>query len=421
MGPEILIAVSVTGGLVAGFLLTWALMGSRYNAERTGYQVAIEGLRKEREADREKFRWLENAEEKLRDSFNALASQALRNNSTQFINQAKEQMETIHRVMKGDWNTQKQEMVNIVNPLEKDLEKLDRQVRALEEKREGAYKTLETHIVELSRAQGELRNATVTLSQALKSSSVRGKWGEVQLRRIAEMAGMLEHVDFNEQIQAEGGTGKPDMIIRMPGEGIIPVDSKVPMNSYLDAHEADNENIRKSKLGEHARSLRNHMKSLAQKAYWAQFASSPEFVVMLVPYESGLSAAFTEDPSLLEDALANRVIIVSPATLLALLKVASMGWMQLRLSRNARKIADQGKELYNRFGVFTNHFAEVGKKLTDSVTSYNRAVGSMETRVLPSARKLKELGAGSTDIGEIPGIEQQARLPLELNGENESE
>lgn len=390
---------------------------ARLEAECSRLLVENTALRTEREATREKMMWMEKAEEKLREAFDSLASRALKENAAIFMDQSRTQLESLHSLIKGDWTSQKEEMRGLVVPLEKDLEKLDKQVRDMEEKREGAYRSLETHIVNLARAQGDLQNATLTLSQALKSSTVRGRWGEVQLRRIAEMAGMLEHVDFSEQATADAGSGRPDMIVRMPEKGIIPVDSKAPMNAYLSATEARNEEDRKRFVMEHSRALRMHVKSLAQKAYWSQFDVSPDFVVMLVPYESGLGAAFAADPGLLEFALENRVIIVSPSTLLALLKVIALGWMQLRIAKNARSIAEQGKELYTRFRTYIGHFADVGAKLNSTVQSYNRAAGSMETRVLPAARKLREMGAGTEEIPDVPGIEVQPRVPADIEGE----
>ena len=432
--------IVILAGILAFFIgsaLTWLLMNGKQAAlkAKLDYQSAesvkytrIEGerdrllvenaeLRKDKEASQEKILWMEKAEEKLREAFDSLASRALKENSNIFMNQSRTQLESLHSLIKGDWTSQKEEMRGLVSPLEKDLEKLDKQVRDMEEKREGAYRSLETHIVNLARAQGDLQTATHTLSQALKSSTVRGRWGEVQLKRIAEMAGMLEHVDFNEQTSADTGTGRPDMIVRMPEKGVIPVDSKAPMNAYLSATEARTEEDRKRFILEHSRALRAHVKNLAQKAYWSQFEVSPDFVVMLVPYESGLGAAFAADPGLLEFALENRVIIVSPSTLLALLKVIGLGWMQLRIAKNARSIAEQGKELYARFRVYIGHFADVGAKLNGTIQSYNKAVGSMETRVMPSARKLREMGAGSEQLPDLLGLETQARIPADIEGE----
>jgi len=262
-------------------------------------------------------------------------------------------------------------------------------------------------IIQLGLSYQELQKTTINLTQALKSTTIRGRWGEVQLRRIAEMAGMISHVDFNEQVTLE--EGRPDMVVNLPNEGIIPVDSKVPMNAYLESQETQDEQVRGKKLDDHARAMRNHMKSLAQKSYWSQFKRSPEFVVMVVPYDSGLTAAFERDGRLLEDALTNKVLIVSPVSLLALLKVIAYGWLQLQLAENAQKIAEQGKELYSRFVTFGGHLSDIGKRLGLTVQAYNRAVGSMESRILPSIQRLREMGAGTEDIPEATRIDSQSR------------
>jgi len=218
---------------------------------------------------------------------------------------------------------------------------------------------------------------------------------------------MISYVDFSEQVTSE--EGRPDMVIHLPSQGLIPVDSKAPMNAYLEAQEIQEEDARRKKLDEHARAMRNHMKALAQKAYWSQFDRSPEFVVMVVPYDSGLTAAFERDGKLLEEALENKVLIVSPVSLLALLKVIAYGWMQLQLAENAQKIAEQGKELYNRFVTFSGHLGDVGKRLNMTVQSYNKSVGSLESRIMPSIQRLKDMGAGSGEVPEVSPIDSQGR------------
>ena len=320
-------------------------------------------------------------------------------------------------LQKKDWRIQKEEFRHLVDPLEKNLTELDKQIRQIEEKREGAYQTLMQQVSQLGLSYQELQKTTFNLTQALKSTTVRGRWGEVQLRRIAEMAGMIAYVDFNEQVAGE--QGRPDMVVHLPNKGIIPVDSKVPMSAYLDAQQIQDEDLRQKKLEDHARAMRAHMKALSQKAYWSQFERSPEFVVMVVPYDSGLTAAFEKDGKLLEDALANKVLIVSPVSLLALLKVIAYGWLQLQLAENAQKIAEQGKELYRRFVTFSGHFSEVGKRLNSAVEHYNRAVGSLESRIFPSIQRLKEMGAGSGEIASISRIDTHSRILSDSSGEED--
>lgn len=342
----------------------------------------------ERRADQEKLTWVTDAEAKLKESFQALAATALKDNSEQLINQTKQA---------------------IVEPLKPNLDKLEQHVLAMERKREGAYAQMLTEVGNLSNAYKDLNTTTLKLQEALKSNTARGKWGEIQLRRIVEIAGMVDHIDFNEQETTDSGV-RPDMVINLPSGAIIPVDAKVPMRSYLDAIAATDPTESMRLLAQHREAVRGHVKALAKKSYWDQFQDSAEFVVMFIPYESGLEASFAQDPSILDEALSSKVIIVSPSTLLALLKVVAYGWLQLQLAKNAREIADQGRELLDRFGTFIKHFTDLGGRLNGQVDAYNKAVGSLDSRVLPSLRRLKEMGASSEDLPEVKHIENRARL-----------
>jgi len=394
-------------GLVTGLLLGWIIAQTRFSSRQRQLEIENVQLKKDLEADVERMKWLELTQDKLKESFKALSSDLLSANSSQFLNQAREKLSEVLELQKRDWGLHKQEFKSMVDPLTKNLEDLDKQIQELEQKREGAYQGLIQQVTQLGLSYQELQKTTLNLSQALKSTTIRGRWGEVQLRRIAEMAGMISYVDFNEQVTVE--EGRPDMLIHLPNQGIIPVDSKVPMNAYLESQEIQEEEGRQRKLAEHSRAMRTHMKSLAQKAYWSQFDRSPEFVVMVVPYDSGLTAAFEKDGKLLEDALENKVLIVSPVSLLALLKVIAYGWLQLQLAENAQKIADQGKELYSRFVTFSGHLSDMGKKLNLTIQSYNKSVGSLESRILPSIQRLKEMGAGTADVPDISPVDSHAR------------
>ena len=388
--------------------LNLALEAERVSRARIEEQIS---------ATKEKLEWTEKAEEKLREAFESLSSHALRMNANEIQKRSSDILEEFKKRLDGDWSTQKESFKNIIEFIGKELENLDKQVQEMEKTRQGAYQSLSEQVVELVRRNQELQSATVSLSTALRSTRTRGKWGEVQLRRIAEMAGMIDHVDFEEQ--AQKGGQRPDMIVQLPNEGIIPVDAKAPMDAYLDAQETSTEEDMNIKLLAHSKALRLHMNDLAKKAYWSQFNRSPEFVAMLVPYESGLTAAFQADPALLEDALENRVLIVSPVTLLALLKTSSLGWMQLKLARNAQDIAYRGKEIASRFAVFLSHFGDIGSKLDGAMASYNKAVASAERRLMPSFRKLSEMTL-SSELPETPtAIENKAQsvedsqLPLD--------
>ena len=363
---------------VLGIAVTWLL-------------VSRAALKSDLRAEREKNLWTEDAKEQFRDTFKALASTELESRSAQLKTTAKE------------------ELTGVVAPLKEELTKLDKQVRELEAKREGAYSSLGTQLQGLHSLQDSLRQQTTTLAQALKAPTIRGRWGEIHLRRLVELCGMEKHVDFSEQESTDDG--RPDMVIRLPEKGIVPVDSKVPLDSFLKAMEAENEDSRKVLLAEHAKAFRGRIRELSQRAYWDQFDRTPDVVVMFVPVEASLSAAFQSDRDLFEYAFQNKVLVTSPIALFALLKAIAFGWQQQQVAENAAQIAEQGKSLYERMATFVGHVAGMGKSLEGSVKKYNEAVGSLDTRVLPAARRLKELGVGAAEI-EAPGpIEAQPRLP----------
>lgn len=342
-------------------------------------------------AEREKNAWTAATQEQFQNSFKVLASSELESRSGQLKSAAKE------------------ELGGVIAPLKEELAKLDRQVRELEAKREGAYSTLGAQLQALHGLQDSLRQQTTTLAQALKSPTVRGRWGEVHLRRLVELSGMERHVDFSEQQATDAG--RPDMVIRLPEKGIVPVDSKVPLDAFLRAMEADDEETRRALFAEHARAFRARIRELAQRAYWEQFERIPEVVVMFVPIEASLSAAFQADRDLFEHAFQNKVLVTSPIALFALLRAVAFGWQQQQVAENAEQIAAQGKTLYDRIATFVGHLSGVGKSLEASVKKYNEAVGSFDARVLPAARRLRELGVGSAELESADTVDAQARLP----------
>ncbi len=377
--------------------------------ENEQLKIQLAAMRAQHQAEAERNRWLEQAEIKLREAFQALAASALQNNTTQFLQHSREQIEKLLAQVKGDWNLQREELRGLVEPLEKTLHALDVQVRELEQKREGAYQGLVQQLTHLSRAQQDLQTTALQLEQALRGSSrVRGRWGELQLRRIAELAGMQQHVDFAEQASGDAA-GRPDMIVHLPNGGVLPVDAKVPMQAYLEALESTHEAQVAAKLAEHAQALRTHIQGLARREYWKQFEQAPEFVVLVVPYESGLAAAFQQDPQLLEYALDHRVLVASPVTLFALLKAVAYGWLQWSVSENARDIVREGQELYRRLGIFVEHFACVGQSLDRTLRAYNEAVGSLESRLRPVVRRLSEMGTGTEPLAPVAPVETQPR------------
>ena len=401
---------------VIGFVVGGAIVGLWYKAHSQGgdeaLRVELAKLQNEKQAHADKEQWIEKAEEKLREAFDSLASNSLRHNADAFLKQAQTQMIGVLNEVRGDWNTQQSEMQKLMTPVRENLDKLDGHVRSLEEKREGAYQSLGQQLKELADAQQNLQNTTIKLSQALKSSSVRGQWGEVQLRRVVELAGMEPHVAFEEQVT--GDSGRPDMVVHLPGSGSLPVDAKTPMTAYLEATDARDDEAYKKNMKAHASAVRSRVRELGQKAYWEQFEKAPEFVVMFVPVEASVSAAFAEEPNLLDDALKSKVLIATPVTLLALLKAVAYGWQQQAMSENARQIADEGKKLYQRVKPFFRHLNKLGKHIDQTVESYDQSIGSLDRMILPSVERLQKLEVGDGELDEPKTIDKRTKsLPVE--------
>ena len=399
-----LLIAFVIGGVVGG-----VIMGLRKSGDET-LRIELAKLQSEKEAQADKEEWIKNAEEKLREAFDSLAGKSLRHNAEAFLKQAQTQMTGVLNEVRGDWKIQKSEMQNLMTPVRENLDKLDGHVRSLEEKREGAYQALGQQLKELMDVQHKLQTTTVTLSQALKSSSVRGQWGEIQLRRVVELAGMERYVAFEEQVS--GDSGRPDMVVYLPGGGVLPVDAKTPMTAYLNAAEAGDDATYKDYMRAHAQAVRGRVRELGQKAYWSQFEKAPEFVVMFVPVEASVAAAFEEEPSLLDDALQSKVLITTPVTLLVFLKAVAYGWQQQAVSENARQIAAEGKELYQCITPFFRHLNNLRRHIDQTVESYNQSIGSLERRILPSVNRLQELDVGDGELDAPQPIDQRTRLNL---------
>jgi DNA recombination protein RmuC len=353
-------------------------------------------LKQQQESDTEKIQWSENYRQQLKDAFAALSSEALKTNAEAYLNQAKEKFEDILRIVKSDWGTHKEELKGMVGPLDEALKNLNKYSQEIEAKREGAYSGIQEQLRQLADAQGQLQNTTTTLIQALRAPGVRGKWGEEQLRRIVELVGMLNYVDFEEQVSTEDG--RPDMIVHLPNTGILPVDAKTPMTSYLEAMSSTDEALRRVKLAEHAGVMRQRIKDLGSKAYWKQFERTPEVVVMFIPNDGCIGAAFEQNPDLFEFAVKNGVIITSPFTLYALLKSVAYGWQQHQVAENARLIAQESKLLYDRLIIFISHWKDIGGGLKRAVDSFNDSIGSFNRRVLPVARRLNEMGVSGNEL-----------------------
>jgi DNA recombination protein RmuC len=376
-------------------------------------------LEEERRQSEEKLRLVNEARAALEASFKSLSADALQSNNQSFLQLARASLAEFQQAAKGDLEKRQVAIDQLVAPVKASLEKVDEKIHALEKARENAYGEMRQQFAQMAQVQEQLRAETSNLVKALRQPHVRGRWGEVQLRRVVEMAGMLEHVDFVEQETAQTDEGqrlRPDLVVRLPGNRQIVVDSKAPISAYLDAHEAQSEEVRKAKIREHAQLVRTHLQALSRKNYWEQFEPTPEFVVMFIPGEAFCSAALESDPELLDSAFGQNVIIASPASLMALLKAAAYGWRQESIQENARAISQLGQELHSRLGSMAEHLERLGRNLESATGAYNSTIGSLESRVLVSARKFKELGATSqeAEIVELRAIEGGVRkLPME--------
>ncbi|HEU5212205.1 MAG TPA: DNA recombination protein RmuC [Gaiellaceae bacterium] len=397
-------------GLALGGLVATLLARARADASLTRLQVE---LRHERARFDEKVALLERAEAGFAESFKALSSEALRSNNTAFLELARTQLERFQATAQGDLEQRQKAVEAIISPIRESLEKVDGQIRGLEQARTHAYSTLSEQVRSLAEGQQALRLETGNLVTALRSPSVRGRWGEMQLRRVVEMAGMLAHCDFVEQTTtvSDDGRLRPDMIVKLPGGRTVVVDVKAPLSAYLESLEAKDDLTRQARLADHARQVREHVRKLSAKSYWSQFDDAPDFVVLFLPGEPFFSAALEQDPSLIEQGVEQQVILATPTTLIALLRAVAYGWRQEQVAESARHISELGRELHTRLSTMSDHFAKLGRSLDGAVRSYNETMGSLERRVLVTARRFKEHGAvASDDLAELAPIDRTTQL-----------
>jgi DNA recombination protein RmuC len=455
-GPEILIAAAC---LALGFAVAWAWAKSSAGSARMEIEKRAAGLdgaaqelkkqnenlqqdlrvsqkrieeeqklrgsaEKDAEAQRsnliEQRRLLDDAQVKLREAFQALASDALQASSGQFMELAKAKFDALQKESEGDLEQRKIAIQSMVDPLETALKELRSEVSRVESARQEAYGSLRSEVQLLATTNKELREETGSLVNSLKQPQVKGRWGELTLRRVVELAGMVPHCDFQEQrsIDTEDGRLRPDLIVNLPGGTQVVVDVKVPLHAFFKAESATSDAERREAMIQHAALVRDHIKSLSGKEYWRQFEPTPELVVLFVPGESFFSAALEQDRTLIEDAMDKRVLLASPTTLIGLLRAIAYGWRQQSVAENAERIKDLGEELYDRVAKFTEHFSEIARGLERANKAYNNAVASFDSRLLPSARKFREMGVGSTDVPQLEPVETFPR-PLLTTPEDE--
>ena len=406
-------------GLVVGILLGAVVVYFLISAAHGKTKQQLAGVEAKYEAELkaadDKLKLLEEARDTLKDSFKALSADALSKNNESFIKLAEENLKKHQQSAKDDLEKRQQAITKTVEPVSQTLKAFSDRVNKIEERRIESEGGIKKELQKLSEMHLRLDQSTSSLVQALRAPQVRGQWGEMHLRRTVEMAGMINYCDFEEQSSVETEEGqrqRPDMLIRLPNERRVVVDSKVPIAAYLDALETDSIEVQSERMQAHARHLRTHIKDLSTKAYWSQFENAPEFVVLFVPNEAIFSAALEEDPSLIELGVENKVILATPTTLIALLKAVAYGWQQEAITREAKEIASLGKEIYDRLSVVIGHFVKLGKSIDQSVGNYNKAMNSVDSRLMVTARKFESLeSASSEQLPDINQIEKRPNLP----------
>ena len=417
-GPALL------SGIVLGGLIAWLILRSRQKRLENDILLLETRIKDQDALQVERDSAYEAATSRLATAFSDLANQSLKSNSETFLRLAEQNLGAHQERAKRELGDREQAVENLVKPIKEALQQSQAQISELEKARSEAYGGIKSQLESMQTSQQTLAQETHNLAKALRRPEVRGRWGEITLRRLVELAGMVEHCDFQEQVHtsAEDKVIRPDMIVRMPDKRELVVDVKTPLDAYLEAVEAKDDAQRELGLKRHARNVREHIRKLSSKAYWEQFSRSPEFVILFIPGDQFLSAALNEDPDLIESALSQQIILATPTSFVALLKAVAYGWRQLALADNAEEIRRLAEDLYGRLGTFVGHLNKVGKQLSSSVDNYNRAVGSLERKVLPGARKFVELGIHpKKEIERIGAIEALPRTIVEPSNDNDDE
>jgi DNA recombination protein RmuC len=401
-------------GVLLGALLAWMILRRRRAQMQQSISTLEAQIKTQDALQRERETAFEAATGQLARAFSELANQSLKSNSENFLRLAEQNLGAHQEKAKRELSEREQAVENLVKPIRDALQQSQRQISELEKARSEAYGSIRSQLETMQISQQSLAQETQNLVNALRRPQVRGRWGEITLRRLVELAGMVEHCDFQEQVHTPGGDKviRPDMIVRMPDNRELVVDVKTPLEAYLESVEAKDDTQRQLGLKRHARNVREHIRSLASKTYWDQFSQSPEFVILFIPGDQFLSAALNEDPDLIEYALSRQIILATPTSFVALLKAVAYGWRQLALADNAEEIRGLAEELYGRLTAFVGHVNKLGRQLASSFESYNRAVGSLERKVLPGARKFVELGIRPKKIMEQTEVLES--LPREL-------
>jgi DNA recombination protein RmuC len=417
-------APALLAGVLIGALVASLVLRARQRRAQASITLLETRLKDQDALQAERDSAYEAATSRLATAFSELANKSLQANSETFLRLAEQNLGAQHERAKRELGNREQAVENLVKPIRDALQQSQQQINELEKARSEAYGGIKSQIESMQMSQATLAQETKNLVNALRRPEVRGRWGEITLRRLVELAGMVEHCDFQEQVHTASAdkTIRPDMIVRMPDKRDLVVDVKTPLHAYLEAVEARDDVQRQLGLDRHARNVREHIRKLASKSYWEQFEDSPEFVILFIPGDQFLSAALNEDPDLIEFALSQQIILATPTSFVALLKAVAYGWRQLALAANAEEIRTLAEDLYGRLTAFVGHLNKVGKQLASSVDSYNRAVGSLERKVLPGARKFVELGIRpKKDMDQIEPLESLPRTMIEPANDQDDE